>query len=110
MCSGQLRPLAVTSSVRSEALPEVPTVSEFVPGYEADLTAGIGAPKRTPSDIVDKLNSTINAALANPRLKVRFAELGITPMPMTPTDYGNLIAAETEKWAKVIKFAGIRAE
>jgi tripartite-type tricarboxylate transporter receptor subunit TctC len=108
--SGKLRPLAVTTTTRSSALPETPTVSEFVPGYEASVTNGIGAPKSTPPEIIDKLNAAINAAIDDPRLKVRLAELGSSPVPMTPAEYGKFIASETEKWAKVIRFASIKTE
>jgi tripartite-type tricarboxylate transporter receptor subunit TctC len=108
--AGRLRPLAITSATRSEALPDVPTVSEFVPGYEASFWFGVGAPKATPAKIVDRLNEEINAALADSTLKARLAELGSVPMPMTPADFGKLIADETEKWAKVIRAANIKAE
>jgi tripartite-type tricarboxylate transporter receptor subunit TctC len=108
--AGKLRALAVTTMARSEALPDVPTMTEFVPGYEASAWGGIGAPKRTPSEIVDKLNSEINTALGEPALKARLANFGSAPMPMTPGDFGKFIADETEKWAKVIKFADIKVE
>jgi tripartite-type tricarboxylate transporter receptor subunit TctC len=109
--TGKLRALAVTTAARSEVLPEVPTVSEFVTGYEASGWYGIGAPKNTPVAIVNKLNTEINARLVDPNMKARLANtLGGAGMPMTPTDFGKLIADETEKWAKVIKFAGIKAE
>jgi tripartite-type tricarboxylate transporter receptor subunit TctC len=108
--AGRLRALAVTTAARSEALPDLPTVGDFVPGYEASAVGGIGVPKGTANKIIDKLNSEINAALADPNMKLRIAELGGTPLPGTPADFGKLIANETEKWAKVIKFAGIRPE
>ena len=108
--AGKLRPLAVTTAARSEALPDIPTVGEFVPGYEANLWDGIGAPKNTPAEIIDKLNSEINAVLADPKMKARLADLGGAPMPMTPAEFGKYIADDTEKWAKVIKFAGIKLE
>jgi tripartite-type tricarboxylate transporter receptor subunit TctC len=108
--AGKLRALAVTTMARSEALPDVPTMTEFVPGYEASAWGGIGAPKRTPSEIVDKLNSEINTALGEPALKARLANFGSVPMPMAPGDFGKFIADETEKWAKVIKFADIKVE
>jgi tripartite-type tricarboxylate transporter receptor subunit TctC len=108
--AGKLRPLAVTGATRSEALPDVPTVGDFVPGYEASALQGIGAPKNTPAEIVDKLNKEINAGLADPRLKARFANLGATVFVISPADFGKFIADETEKWAKVIKFAGAKAE
>ncbi len=106
--AGKVRALAVTTATRSEALPDLPTVGEFVPGYEASNWWGIGAPKSTPAEIVDKLNGEINAALADPRMKARLAELGGTMLAGSPADFGKLIADETEKWAKVVKFAGIK--
>ena len=106
--AGKLRPLAVTTATRSEVLPDVPTVAETLPGYEASAVQGIGAPKDTPAEVVDKLNKEINAGLADPRLKVRFADLGATVFVVSPADFGMFIADETEKWAKVIKFAGIK--
>ena len=105
-----MRPLAITSATRSEALPDVPTVGEFVPGYEASFWFGIGAPKATPAEIVDKLNKEINAALADPKMKARLADLGGTVLAGSPADFGKFIADETEKWAKVIKFAGINPQ
>jgi tripartite-type tricarboxylate transporter receptor subunit TctC len=107
--AGRLRPLAVTTMTRSEALPDVPTVNDFVPGYEASVVSGIGAPRNTPLEIIDRLNKEISAALADPKLKARLADLGSVPMPMTPADFGRLIAEETEKWAKVVKFSGAKA-
>jgi tripartite-type tricarboxylate transporter receptor subunit TctC len=108
--AGGLRALAVTTSKRSEALPELPTVAEFVPGYEASFWAGIGAPRNTPAEIIDKLNREINAALADPKMKARLVDLGGTGLPGSPTDFGKLIADETEKWGKVIQAANIKAE
>ncbi len=108
--SGRLRPLAITSATRSEALPDVPTVSEFVPGYEASFWFGVGAPKATPAEIVDKLNKEVNAALDDPKMKARLADLGGVALPGSPAEFGKLIADETEKWGKVIKSAGIKAE
>jgi tripartite-type tricarboxylate transporter receptor subunit TctC len=108
--AGALRALAVTSATRSEVLPDVPTVGEFVPGYEANGWGGLGAPKNTPPEIIDTLNREINAAIADPVIRSRIADLGSVPMPMTASDFARFIAAETEKWAKVIKFAGIKAE
>src|ERR1039458_6884649 len=108
--AGKLRALAVTTAMRSEALPDVPTVGDFVPGYEASAVGGVGVPKGTSVEIIDKLNVEINAALADPKMKLRFADLGGTPLPGSPADYGKLIAEETAKWAKVIKFAGIKPE
>jgi tripartite-type tricarboxylate transporter receptor subunit TctC len=104
--SGALRPLAVTSRTRLETLPDVPTVAETVPGYETGTWWGVGAPKGTPAEIVDKLNREINAALAEPKIKARFAELGAAPMIVTPEAYGKFLAAETEKWATAVKFSG----
>jgi len=107
--TGKLHALAVTTAVRAEALPDVPTVADFVPGYEASAWYGIGAPKNTPAEIIDKLNSAINVGLANPKMKSRVAELGATVNPGSASDFGTLLVQETEKWAKVIKFAGIKA-
>jgi tripartite-type tricarboxylate transporter receptor subunit TctC len=106
--SGKLRALAVTTAARSEVLPDVPTISEFVPGYEASAWVGIGAPSNTPIEIIEKLNADINAGLTDPKLKARFAELGATVFFGSPADFGRFIADETEKWAKVVKFAGIK--
>jgi tripartite-type tricarboxylate transporter receptor subunit TctC len=108
--AGRLRALAVTTAMRSEALPDVPTVGEFVPGYEASAWFGIGAPKGTPAAIVDKLNKAINAGLADPKIKARLADLGGTVLPGSPAAFGKLIADETEKWGKVVKFVGIKAD
>jgi tripartite-type tricarboxylate transporter receptor subunit TctC len=108
--AGRLRALAVTAATRSDALPGIPTVGEFVPGYEASGWFGIGAPKNTPTEIVDKLNKEINAALADPKIKSRLHDLGGVPMPMTPADFGKHIADETEKWGKVIRAANIKAD
>jgi tripartite-type tricarboxylate transporter receptor subunit TctC len=108
--AGKLRALAVTTASRSEALPDIPTVAEFLPGYEASGWFGIGAPKNTPSEIIDKLNEEVNAALADPKMKARLAELGATALPGSSADFGKHIADETEKWAKVIKFAGVKPE
>jgi tripartite-type tricarboxylate transporter receptor subunit TctC len=108
--AGRLRALAVTTATRSDALPDTPTVAEFLPGYEASFWYGVGVPKNTPAEIVDKLNEAINAGLADPTIKARLADLGGVPMPMSPADFGKLIADETEKWAKVIRAANIKAE
>jgi tripartite-type tricarboxylate transporter receptor subunit TctC len=108
--SGKLRALAVTTVTRSEALPSIPTVGEFVPAYEASGWNGIGAPKNTPIEIIHQLNKEINAGLADPGMRTRFAALGGMVLAGSPADFGKLIAEETEKWAKVIKFAGIKAE
>jgi tripartite-type tricarboxylate transporter receptor subunit TctC len=108
--TGKLRALAVTTATRSEALPDIPSVSEFVPGYEASAWWGVGAPKDTPADIVEKLNKEINAALADPKMKARLADLGCTVLAGSPGDFGKLIAEETEKWGKVVKFSGAKAD
>jgi tripartite-type tricarboxylate transporter receptor subunit TctC len=108
--NGQLRALGVTASQRSDALPNVPTIGETVPGYEARVWYGISAPKGTPPEIVAILNKSVAAALADPKMKAKLAELGGIPMPMTPAEFGKLIADETEKWAKVVKFANISVE
>jgi tripartite-type tricarboxylate transporter receptor subunit TctC len=108
--SGKLRALAVAAATRSEVLPDIPTVSDFVPGYEASAFWGVGAPKNTPAEIVDKLNKEINAGLADPKIKARLADLGGTVLPGSPADFGKLIADDTERWAKVIKSAGIKPE
>jgi tripartite-type tricarboxylate transporter receptor subunit TctC len=108
--AGKLRALAVTTATRAELLPDIPALGEFVPGYEASGWVGIGAPKDTPAEIVEKLNMAIGAVIASPDMKVRLANLGTAPMPMTPADFGKFIAAETEKWAKVVKFAKITPE
>jgi tripartite-type tricarboxylate transporter receptor subunit TctC len=104
--SGKLRGLAVTGAARSETLPELPTVADFLPGYEATSWYGVGAPKGTPAEIIDKLNREINAILADPKTKARFAELGATLLPGSPSEFGKLVADETEKWGKVVKFSG----
>jgi tripartite-type tricarboxylate transporter receptor subunit TctC len=108
--SGQLRALAVTSVKRSELLPDIPTVGESVPGFEAGPFYGVGAPKNTPPEIVERLNVEINAGLVDPKLRARLTDLGCTPVPGSPVEFGKLIADETEKWAKVIKFANIKPE
>jgi tripartite-type tricarboxylate transporter receptor subunit TctC len=108
--AGKLRALAVTTSTRSDALPEIPTVGDFVPGYEASIWYGIGAPKNTPSDFVDKLNKEINLCLADPKMKARFADLGATSLAGSPADFGRFITKEIEKWGKVVKFAGMKPE
>ena len=96
--------------MRAPILPDIPTVAEFVPGYEASLLDGLGAPKNTPAEIVGKLNQEINAGLADPKLQARLADLGGTTLPGSSADFGKLIAEETEKWAKVVKFSGAKPE
>jgi tripartite-type tricarboxylate transporter receptor subunit TctC len=108
--AGKLRALAVTTATRSEALPDIPTIGEFVPGYEASTWNGVTVPKDTPAEIVDVLNKEINAGLADPNIKARLADLGATVLAGTPADFGKLVAEETEKWGNVIKSAGIKAE
>jgi len=108
--TGKLRALAVTAAMRAEALPDLPTVSDFLPGYEATGISGLGAPKNTPIDTIEKLNKAVNAALSDPKMKAQLADLGGTALPGAPADFGKLIADETEKWAKVIKFAGIKPQ
>jgi tripartite-type tricarboxylate transporter receptor subunit TctC len=108
--AGTLRPLAVTTTMRSDALPGIPTVGDFVPGYESSAWYGVGVPKNTPAEIVATLNREINAGLADPKIEARFADLGGTVLPGSPGDFGKLIAEETEKWAKVIRAAHIKPE
>jgi tripartite-type tricarboxylate transporter receptor subunit TctC len=108
--SGKLRALAVAAATRSDVLPDIPTVSDFVPGYEASAFWGVGAPRYTPAEIVDKLNKEVNAALDDPKMKARIADLGGAPLPGSPADFGRLIADDTEKWAKVIRAANIKPE
>jgi len=108
--SGRLRGLAVTTASRSETLPDVPTVSEFVPGYEVSGLYGIGAPKGTPAEVIATINKESNAALANPKMKARFVDLGGIIIPGSPADFGKVIVEDTEKWAKVIEAANIKME
>ena len=108
--AGKLRALGVTTAARSPALPDVPAVGETVPGYEASAWFGIGAPKGTPADVIDKLNKTVNEALKDEKMLARLADLGGAPLAGSPADFGKLIAQETEKWAKVVKFSGARAD
>jgi tripartite-type tricarboxylate transporter receptor subunit TctC len=108
--AGKLRALAVTTATRSAALPDVATVGDFVPGYEASSVYGIGAPRATPADVVDKLNKEVNAILADPKAKARLGDLGGTALAGSPADFGRLIADETEKWGKVVKFSGAKAD
>jgi tripartite-type tricarboxylate transporter receptor subunit TctC len=108
--TGKLNALAVTTATRADALPDVPPLADFVPGYESSQWYGLGAPKNTPAEIVDKLNREVNAALVDPKMKARLAEFGGTVMPGPPAEFGKFIAGETEKWGKVVKFAGIKAD
>jgi len=108
--AGKVRALAVTTATRSEALPDIPTVGEFVPGYEASGWLGIGAPRNAPADIVDRLNREINVILADPKIKARFADMGATVFAGSPANFGKHIAAETERRAKVVKFSGIKPD
>jgi len=108
--TGKLRPLAVTSARRSELLPDLPTVGDFVPGYETSAWQGVGAPKNTPAEIINGLNKEINAGLANPKIKARVADMGGTVLAGSPADFGKLIADETEKWGKVVKFSGAKPD
>jgi tripartite-type tricarboxylate transporter receptor subunit TctC len=108
--AGKLRPLAVTSARRSELLPDLPTVSDFVPGYETSAWQGVGAPKNTPAEIINGLNKEINAGLAHPKIKARVADMGGTVLAGSPADFGKLIADETEKWGKVVKFSGAKPD
>jgi tripartite-type tricarboxylate transporter receptor subunit TctC len=107
---GKLRALGVTSTARQPSLPDVPAVAEFVPGYEASGWYGLGAPKATPAEIVTSLNTAIAAALAEPEMMTRLADLGAVPMPSTPAEFGAFLAADTEKWGKVIRAANIKPE
>jgi tripartite-type tricarboxylate transporter receptor subunit TctC len=108
--AGNLRALAVTTARRTSALPDLPIVADVLPGYEASAVYGVGAPRNTPVDIVDKLNKEINAGLADPWMQARLADLGGTVLPGTPADFAKLIAEETQKWAKVVKFSGAKPE
>jgi tripartite-type tricarboxylate transporter receptor subunit TctC len=108
--SGQLRALGVTTAKRSDALPEVPSISEIVPGYEASVWYGIAAPRNTPAEVITALNNAFTAALADPKIQTRIAELGGTPMPMSPAEFGKLVADETEKWGAVVRSAGLSVE
>ena len=108
--AGKLHALAVTTTMRSDAFPEIPTIGDFVPGYESSAWLGLGTPKSTPAEIIDKLNREINAGLADPKIKIRLADLGGMVLPGSPADFGKFIAAETEKWAKVIRSANIKPE
>jgi len=108
--AGKLRALAVTTATRSEVLPDLPTVADFVPGYEASAWYGVGVPKGTPDDIIDKLNKEINAILGDPKAKARLADLGASLLAGSPADFGKLVADETEKWGKVVKFSGAKPD
>jgi tripartite-type tricarboxylate transporter receptor subunit TctC len=108
--AGHVHALAVTTSMRSEALPELPTIAETVPGYEASTWFGVGAPRGTPPEIIARLNQAINAGLADPLVKARLAEVGSAPLPLAPAEFGALVAAETEKWGKVVKLSGAKAD
>ena len=108
--TGNVRGLAVTGSTRLDALPDLPTVADSVPGYEASSLYGIGAPRNTPAEVIDRLNKEVNAALADPKLKARLADLGGTPFGGSSAEFGKLMADETEKWGKVVKFAGIKPQ
>jgi tripartite-type tricarboxylate transporter receptor subunit TctC len=108
--AGRLRALAVTTATRTHALPDIPTLGDFVPGYEASSVYGVGAPKNTPPELIDTLNKEINAGLADPQMKMRLAALGGTPLPGSAADFRKLIAEESDKWGKVVKFSGARAE
>ena len=108
--AGKLRAIAVTSATPSQALPGIPTVAEFVPGYEATAWNGVGAPKNTPAAIIDKLNDAVNAGLADSQVQARLAQVGSVPAPMMKAEFGKLIVDETEKWGKVFKAAGIKAQ
>ena len=107
--AGRLRALAVTTLTRSKTMPDLPTVASFVPGYEASSWYGIGAPKGTPTEIITKLNTEVNAVLADPVMKSRLADLGGTELPGSPADFGKFIVEETEKWGKVVQFSGAKA-
>jgi tripartite-type tricarboxylate transporter receptor subunit TctC len=108
--TGKLRGLGVTSAMRSEALPDLPAIGEFVPGYEMSAWFGAAAPKGTPADVIDKINNEINAGLADPKLRARLADLGDTPLALSPAEFGKLIADETEKWGKVMRAANIKLD
>jgi tripartite-type tricarboxylate transporter receptor subunit TctC len=108
--AGRLHALAVTTATRSEALPDIPTLSEFLPGYEASVWQGVGVPRNTPTEIIDKLNNEISTALVDPKIKARLADLGGTVLALSPTDFGKLIVEETEKWGKVVKLSGAKPD
>jgi tripartite-type tricarboxylate transporter receptor subunit TctC len=108
--TGKLRALAVTTATRLEVLPDIPTVGEFVPGYETSAWQGIGTPANTPAEIIERLNKEINAGLSHPKIRARLADLGNTALPGSPAEFGKFVAEETDKWAKVIRFAGIKPD
>jgi tripartite-type tricarboxylate transporter receptor subunit TctC len=108
--SGRLRALAVSSTTPEEVLPNVPTIAEFVPGYEASSWYGLAAPKNTPAEIVAMLNNAVNAGLTDPKLEMQLADQGATVFPCSPADFGQFVAAETDKWGKVVRFAGLRPD
>jgi tripartite-type tricarboxylate transporter receptor subunit TctC len=108
--AGKLRPLAVTTATRSEALPDIPTVGDFLPGYEASVVNGVGAPRDTPPEIIERLNTEINAGLADAKIRARLAELAATVLTGSSASYGKLIADDTEKWGRVVKFSGAKAD
>jgi len=108
--AGKLRGLAVTSAARSDVLPDLPTVADVLPGYEASAWYGLGAPKGTPAEFIDKVNTAMNAVLADPKSQARFADLGASLLPGSPAEFGKLVADETEKWGKVVKFAGVKPD
>ena len=108
--AGRLRALAVTTALRADMLPDIPTVGDFLPGYEASVMDGLAAPKSTPPEIIERLNKGLNAAFANPRFKARLADLGMIPIAGSPDDFGKLLADETEKWGKVVKFSGAKPD
>jgi tripartite-type tricarboxylate transporter receptor subunit TctC len=108
--TGNLRALGVTTTTRSETLPDVPAIGDFLSGYEASGITGLGAPKNTPADIIETLNKEVNAGLADPKIKARLAELGATALPNPPADFGKLIADENEKWGKVVRFVGVKRD
>jgi tripartite-type tricarboxylate transporter receptor subunit TctC len=108
--AGKLRPLAVTTAKRSELLPDLPSVAEFLPGYDTSVWYGVEAPKNTPAEIIENLNREINLGLVDPKMKARFVDLGGIALAGSPSDFGKLLSDETEKWAKVVKFAGIKLE
>jgi tripartite-type tricarboxylate transporter receptor subunit TctC len=108
--AGRLRTLAVSSTTRLDVLPEIPTVADFVPGFETAAFAGIGAPRNTPAEVIDSLNREVNAALAEPKVKAQIAQLGGAPMPLSPAAFGTLLAEQTEKWGRVVKSSGARPD